>query len=327
MRVSSFFRVAAMILSKIVKSGNWGNGISSWNQDLSTWILEHAEESEEFRPFLALSTAGEMEPHRNQFDPAEEGLLTEGVKQSDWKPIRPQPPNQQDAEAFAPAYEADNAGSPDPDSGPDAPADADAGEPGEQAATPEPTYEDGLQEGMQQGLAQGRQEAMLLAEEKARELGARVDAVLEAVSESCQGMGEQAEEDLARLAMHLARQIVRGELGLSSRAIGQLVSASLENFSTEEVPTVWLHPQDKAGLEESGASSLGRVTLAVDDELSPGSVRVECGERHTEDLIEERLAELSEKLLGSVDAVFLNPVEPLAAGAAEDADPNLKGPE
>jgi hypothetical protein len=53
-------------------------------------------------------------------------------------------------------------------------------------------------------------------------------------------------------------------------------------------------------------------------------VRVECGERRSEDLVEERLSAVANKLLKDVDAIFLKSVGSLSIQSAADDEAKEK---
>lgn len=318
-----------MILSKICKSGQCDDGITHWDQNLSSWILENAEESEEFRPFFALSSETDSPPVKDQFNPAEEGVSSTRANKDQWKPMRPEAVDK--PEKVSSDFEAANDVPPEDEesmaeSDSQAPMqdenDIDQLEAADELAhedEPVPTYEEGLQAGIQQGLEQGRREAERLAEEKVGQLRQKVDSVIQAMSESRQMTLEELDDDLARLSMHIARQILRAELSLSPVAIQKLVAVSLENFSPDDAPRVCLNPSDLDMMREVKSPLFEKVTWVADENLSSGSVRVECGERRTEDLVEERLSAVANKLLKDVDAIFLKPVTSLDQVANQDS--------
>ena len=289
-----------MILSRILKRGHCSDGLTGWDQNISAWLVETASESEEFRPFLALTSETECDPKRDVFNPDENLLIRSASKEDSWRPLRPhdltQPiPEDELAIEFSPEESI-------------APDDA---EPIEEI-TPEPTYAEGLEEGFQNGIRQGRLEAETLATERINEFRAEVDPILQGILESRNLTRDEVYEDLGRLSVHIARQIVRGELSLSAEAISQLVHASLEHFSLEEDPKICLNPDDKKILEELKPDSIQKMVLVADPQLSPGSVRIECGERRAEDLLEDRVAEIAEKMFGAVDAMFRTPIKSIA---------------
>jgi len=327
-----------MILSKICKSGLCEDGVTHWNTSLSAWILEHADESEIFRPFFALSADGVQQPTKDQFNPSEEGLINQASNGGNWQPIRPESKEQLNRlnknSIFEAAVEVSDHSSlfDDEDDFPMVDFDGDA-VPSENSVEQvseitedptvfenNPTYEDGFEAGVVQGIEQGQKDAERIADQKVASLRSKVDSVLGAMIESRQMALEELDDDLARLSMHIARQILRAELSLSPVAIQKLVAVSLENFSPDDAPRVCLNPSDLDMMREVKSPLFEKVTWVSDENLSSGSVRVECGERRTEDLVEERLSAVANKLLKDVDAIFLKPVTSFNQTADEDSD-------
>jgi flagellar biosynthesis/type III secretory pathway protein FliH len=101
---------------------------------------------------------------------------------------------------------------------------------------------------------------------------------------------------LKRLSLHLAEQLVRGELALSGESIRRLVDGCLAEVDPREAVALRLNPEDLAGFRaQLGADP--DVTLTADAALARGSVRVELTDGWVEDLIEDRLDALSRALL------------------------------
>jgi len=326
-----------MILSKICKAnGSCEDGVTHWNQNLSAWLLEHGAESEEFRPFFALSPDGERPPAKDQFNPAEEGLTSTRAIKDQWEPIRPTSNNLKNKSTKSSVFESVvDVNDPtsmfdDEDDFPEVNFD------GEQIASDPtmnqandfveevPSYEEGYEAGLAQGVQQGQKDAVRLADQKVSELRQKVESVISALIESRQMALEELDEDLARLSMHIARQILRAELSLSPTAIQRLVEVSLENFSPDDAPRVCLNPSDLEMMRQVDAPLFDKVSWVADENLSSGSVRVECGERRTEDLVEERLSAVANKLLKDVDAIFLKPIVPMADHISLESEEIIK---
>ena len=104
---------------------------------------------------------------------------------------------------------------------------------------------------------------------------------------------------LKKLAIHLAGELVRGELNLSPEAIDRLVKAALNDVEAygEETVTVNLHPIDLEKLQPHWDSEFAHLELRSDSQLSQGSVIVTMGDTAIEDLLENRLQLLAEDLI------------------------------
>jgi len=105
-------------------------------------------------------------------------------------------------------------------------------------------------------------------------------------------------DPLKKLAVHLAEQLIRGELTISSKAIERLVNQALEDIEHQgpEEIVVTLHPEDLSSLGKTADVFKGSIEFRSDSHLSRGSVRVTMGDSAIEDLIERRLQNIVENL-------------------------------
>jgi len=146
--------------------------------------------------------------------------------------------------------------------------------------------------GRQQGMAEGRAAASASAEEEVQQLRSVLQGLQASLSDT-----QRLFEPMQRLALHLAEQLVRGELEFSSRAIRRLIESALLEVDQKLAFSVRLNPEDLQLLR----TTLGEddaMHMAGDPALSRGSVRVEMDDGVVEDLIEHRLDTLARSLLG-----------------------------
>lgn len=186
--------------------------------------------------------------------------------------------------------------------------------------------EDAFKEGFQQGSAQAESkyhDALRTAERLAQNLQAKQDNIGEFY------------DPLKKLSLHLAQQLVRGELALSQNAIQRMVSQALDLIEQQGVGDiiVTLHPDDVEGMSNISDTSLKGIDLRIDSNLSRGSVRVTMGDTVIEDLIESRLQEIANQIYQSnssqnKDTQILNeetvtddgPGEEISDGSQQDTD-------
>lgn len=145
-------------------------------------------------------------------------------------------------------------------------------------------------------------------------------------------------EPLKRLALHLAEQLVIGELALDGKAIERLVQRCIDDLDShsESVILVELNPGDMAlfaSMQERAGQTLGpALRLQTDTHLMPGSVRASANDAIVEDLIENRLAGLARSL--SIDEpqwkaqtgfehARLSEARPLTQRGVEDTSPRM----
>lgn len=148
-------------------------------------------------------------------------------------------------------------------------------------------------EGFDAGYAQAR-----------AELQAAHDAQITILQQLCDGvkdLSQDAEamfEPLQKLALHLAEQLVRGELSQSGQAIARLVDNCLRELAAagDKPVVVHLNPDDLE-LYRPLVSQFGdSMTLRSSTDLKRGSVRVALDGSVVEDLIERRLAGLKKTM-------------------------------
>lgn len=169
------------------------------------------------------------------------------------------------------------------------------------------------QEAHAQGWAEGHAQA--LAEAAAQQTEQL--AVLTDLLTGLHGLNHEPQrffEPLKRLALHMAEQLVRGELQVSGQAVANLVKQALDTLAeTREKVTLHLNPMDADALSEAAPDLVAQCAIESDAQLQRGSVRVSVNDTVVEDLIEHRLEALARRVLAQPDAwlqqsTLMNPV-------------------
>ena len=183
-------------------------------------------------------------------------------------------------------------------------------------------FEDGYQRGLDEGESQWA---------NARDSFAELTESLRAAQQDMTSFYDPSK----KLSLHLAEQLVRGELSQSSAVIERLITEALKDVEQQgEGPVIlYLNPMDKekfsVNLEGDLGGELQNIDLRADPKLSQGSVRVSIDDSAIEDLLEHRLDSLAQSLLGQPMASsgsafennFANPVdEKIIEGAVEIED-------
>lgn len=166
----------------------------------------------------------------------------------------------------------------------------------------EQEFEQARSEAYSQGLAAGiaQERAQVEAErERERELIRHLGIELRALNQDTQRFFEP----LRRLALHVAEQLVRGELQVSGKVVSSLVEqaiAQLEQPGAKVV--VSLNPDDAQRLRALGAPDEHLILIETDATLREGSVRARVNDSMVQDLIEHRLEPIARRLLSDADA-------------------------
>jgi len=165
---------------------------------------------------------------------------------------------------------------------------------------------EGLAQGQEQGLVQGKEEGEAKARtELVDEMGAQRVVFENIANELGALMADPKKffEPLKRLALHIAEQVVVGELQTSSKAMERLVQRCLDELDhpVHGAVVLELNPEDKARLQEHGGDFIKGMRLEAVPEMQMGSVRVFANDTVVEDLVEHRLEGLAKALLVDVD--------------------------
>jgi flagellar biosynthesis/type III secretory pathway protein FliH len=162
---------------------------------------------------------------------------------------------------------------------------------------------EGLEAGKEQGLAEGEAKARA---EVADEMAAQ-RVVFENVATELGALIADPKkffEPLKRLAMHMAEQVVVGELQTSSKGIERLVQRCLDELDhpVHGAVVLELNPEDKELLLAQGGDFTKGMRLEAVHDMQRGSVRVFANDTVVEDLVGHRLEGLAKALLIDVDA-------------------------
>ena len=178
--------------------------------------------------------------------------------------------------------------------------DADATESTEAAESADEAYLRGIEEGQQQARSELEAEVMLAADDW-REL---TKALTVAARDA-----EAFHQPLLKLSMHLAEQMVRGELTLSGHAITRLVDRALAELQHEStVPIlVRMNPDDLQRFKAYSTTIDERVDVRADSKLMPGSIRVAMNGSMIDDLIEHRRDALWQSLMAAAQGIDDSP--------------------
>lgn len=148
-------------------------------------------------------------------------------------------------------------------------------------------------EGFASGLAQGREAARQELEEQR----ARLEGILLGAARPLTGMDDATEQELARLALVIARRVIGHELTVSPELIVRTVREGVRALpSATRTLRVHLHPDDLALLRALEATE-PHWQLIADPAQQRGDCRLESDSSRLDARVETRLAAV-------VDAVF-----------------------
>ena len=148
--------------------------------------------------------------------------------------------------------------------------------------------------GIREGEAAGRTRA-----------AAEIQPVIERLTRSIQEIANlrarlrrEAESDVVRLALAIARRIIRREIAADPDALRGLVMAALEKLQGQEISRVKAHPSHvamlKSGLQQ--VSSGGLVEVLADSSRELGSVIFETARGNLDASVDSQLQEIERGL-------------------------------
>jgi flagellar assembly protein FliH len=148
--------------------------------------------------------------------------------------------------------------------------------------------------GVREGEAAGRQRA-----------AAELQAVIDRLGQSIGEIGglrarlrAEAEADLVRLALAIARRVIRREIGIDPEALHGLVLGALEKLSGQEISRARVHPSHAALVTEClRQNSAGdKVQVIADASREPGTVIFETQRGNLDASVESQLQEIERGL-------------------------------
>lgn len=168
-----------------------------------------------------------------------------------------------------------------------------------QAALPTVADLEGLErEARDAGYAAGLAEGRAAADAELREKLALFDGILHAAARPLQALDDATEQELARLALVIARRVVGHELKTSPALIVRTVrGAALALPAATRALRVYLHPDDLALLREMEAAE-PHWQLLPDPDMRRGDCLLESESSRLDAKVETRLAAIADAVFG-----------------------------
>jgi flagellar assembly protein FliH len=163
-----------------------------------------------------------------------------------------------------------------------------------------------LERTMDQRVAEARDAAYREAELKTRtQVTAQVEPLMEKLARSIHELSElrsklrhEAEGDLIKLSLAIAKKVVHRELSTDSESLAGLVRVAMEKIRFQEILRVRVHPQHQAIVQQMVTRLSGGVPLAVlaDNRLPLGGVVVETTRGEFDSSVDIQLREIERGL-------------------------------
>lgn len=174
-------------------------------------------------------------------------------------------------------------------------------------------YDKGFAEGVAAGEIEGRKSGEVSAradfESKVGALNGALQNILGELNFRKLTIQAQAEADLLKLALEIAKKIVRREIQVDERFVVPILQEAVALTNNKNDLIIRVNSEDHRVIEEEIPtleaifSDLGRVSIIDDDSLERGGIKV--GSRHGEvDMsLEEQFVALDKALIGDIDGM------------------------
>jgi flagellar assembly protein FliH len=162
------------------------------------------------------------------------------------------------------------------------------------AAEPPKDLERKLREAREQGFQEGQAAIREHAEAQVQAVLQRLTGSLASLADLRGVIRREAEQDLVKLAMAIARRIVRRELSVDPDSIQALVRVALEKLGPSESVRVRVHPQQQAAVRQylDRYSLAATVELVADPSLQSGDLLFETTRGNLDASVDSQLREI-----------------------------------
>ena len=158
----------------------------------------------------------------------------------------------------------------------------------------EQSSQEAFQKGLRQGEAEGRKQSLAQLDAEIQRLGRSITEL----AGRRQTIRREAEEELVRLSLAIARRILHRELTVDPEALTGLVKAALEKVELRDTFRVRTHPEHAGAvarcLAQAGAPQ--KIEVVPDTSLEKGGVIFETGRGSLDASAETQLAEIQRGL-------------------------------
>jgi flagellar assembly protein FliH len=155
-----------------------------------------------------------------------------------------------------------------------------------------------IREARAAGLHEGETAGRSRAAAELQPVVARLARAIDELANLRSRLRSEAEGDLIKLALAIARRVLRRELAIDPDALHGLVLAALEKLQAQEICRVKVHPSHAAAVTACLAKAVTGATIEVipDSSREPGSVIFETSRGNLDVSVESQLQEIERGL-------------------------------
>jgi flagellar assembly protein FliH len=164
--------------------------------------------------------------------------------------------------------------------------------------------EEELRQAVQRAYLEGEAAARAALGESTKAVQADLARTIAELAQVRAVIYKEAQADLLRLAIAIARRILHRELLVSPDILQSIVSVVLEKLDRQEVHRVRVHPAMAARLDQElkNLPNQRPILVAADATLGPGACIFETGRGNVDASIDSQLAEIERGLADRLEA-------------------------
>ncbi len=149
-------------------------------------------------------------------------------------------------------------------------------------------------EAYQRGFAEGKKLGQDQAAAEVQTVLERLSRCLSELSALRPSMRREAEKDLVKLAIAIARRVLHRELTLDPQSIEGLIKVALERLESRELCTVRIHPDHEAAIRVllDRFSNAHKIEIIADKSLRLGDVLLETPHGSIDASVDAQLSEI-----------------------------------
>jgi flagellar assembly protein FliH len=161
-------------------------------------------------------------------------------------------------------------------------------------------------ESYEKGFEQGQKDGLSLGEKRVQETLGQMEALLRAMTGLKKQVYDEAEAELLRLSVEIARQIIRREVATDPSVVTRAVRAAFEYLGDQNQVRISVNPEDMKEVQRllPDLAQLHRLEgfeLVEDSAVERGGCILETGFGRINGTIEDQLAMLKEELERCLD--------------------------
>jgi flagellar assembly protein FliH len=164
--------------------------------------------------------------------------------------------------------------------------------------------EEQIRQAVQRGYAEGEAAARAALGESTKAINAELTMTVARISQMRSAIYKEAQADLLKLSIAIARRILHRELLVSPDILQSIVSVVLDKLDRQEVQRIRVHPAMAARLDQDlkNLSQQRRIQVESDPMLAPGACIFETSRGNVDASIDSQLGEIERGLADRLES-------------------------